>query len=203
MGALGMNPDTGEILDVRDLPRTIQALVDGVHPEVRSVQRLGELRLVTRSIAVVDPILHLHKSALVRHVPSGKHEVTLLLGDDPTVVGAAVVRFAEGKVATVERAVATWPFACDRAFSLASGLAGVVDYNGVNRLDPDRRAELSALAQLAPGSIGAIVSLPRLRRWSMMVCRPAPDGDGFYSSHWALDACDAPLALVVDFAVFG
>ena len=78
----------------------------------------------------------------------------------------------------------------------------LADYDEVNELDPIRTERLSLLSSLPPDVSGALVSLPRVRKWNAVVCRPAPDGNHFYSAHWALDAAGATLALILDFAAF-
>src|SRR5688572_11504991 len=102
MSILSVDPETGELTDPRDLPRTIRALLQG-HPQVRSVHELGKLRLPSGELSIADTD-HLHKRPLARRVPRRQHPVTLLCGDDPSEVGAVVIRFGEGTIAAVERA---------------------------------------------------------------------------------------------------
>ncbi|KYF85102.1 hypothetical protein BE20_25920 [Sorangium cellulosum] len=59
---------------------------------MRHVRPLGPLRLRSGSVSVADPVSHLHKQPLVQRAPRGQHEVTLLCGEDPSEVGAVVVR---------------------------------------------------------------------------------------------------------------
>lgn len=78
-------PETGEIVDTRDLTRTVMRLLDGTHSELRAVIPMGELSVVSkrnRHITVVDPIHNLHKQPLTRVVPAGKHEVSVVYAND-------------------------------------------------------------------------------------------------------------------------
>lgn len=87
-------------------------------------------------------------------------------------------------------------------YGVESGLVALLDYNEVNELDPIRTERLSLLASLASDVSGALVALPPVRKWNAVICRPAPDGNHFYSAHWALNAGGATLALILDFAAF-
>jgi hypothetical protein len=198
------HPETGEIVDRRDVPGTILELLRSPgHSQVRRVQKLGALRLRSGEVSIADPVSHLHKQPLVRGAPRGQHEVTLLCGEEPSEVGAVVVRFGEGEIVTVERAQGTWPYQDERTFSLPGGLGGIFDYAMASRLTPDGVREIASLVKLEDGQPGALISLPRVRTWNVALFRPSPAGDPFYSTWWALDGEGSPLALVVDCALFG
>ena len=196
-----MNPETGELSDRRDMPTVVSALLRRAHPQLADIRELGALRTTTGSLAVVDPIAHQHKQPLSRCAPKGEHPVSLCMTQGGEV-GAVLVSIAQGKVASVERATWVWPFADSVRYGVESGLVALLDYDEVNELDPIRTERLSLLASLASDVSGALVSLPRVRKWNAVVCRPAPDGNHFYSAHWALDAGGATLALILDFAAF-
>lgn len=199
MTILSENPETGELTDPRDLPRTIRALLQG-HPQVRSVHELGKLRLPGGEVSIADTD-HLHKQPLVRGVPRRQHPVTLLCGDDPTEVGAVVIRFGEGEVATVERAANTFPYHEDDRLGLKGTLCAVFDYRTAGNLR--KPEDVSALLVLGDAQPGALIAIPGLSRpWNVLVFRPALDGSTFYSLWWALDGDGSPLALVIDCAVF-
>lgn len=196
-----VNPETGELSDRRDMPTVVSALLRRAHPQLADIRELGALRTTTGSLAVVDPIAHQHKQPLSRCAPKGEHPVSLCMTQGGEV-GAVLVSFAQGEAASVERATWVWPFADSVRYGVESELVALFDYNEVNELDPIRTERLSLLASLASDVSGALVSLPRVRKWNAVVCRPAPDGNHFYSAHWALDAGGAPLALILDFAAF-
>ncbi|WP_272425168.1 hypothetical protein [Polyangium jinanense] len=197
-----VDPDTGEISDGRDFDRTIRALVTGAHPDVRKTMGMGHLRIASGEVAIADPIHHFHKQPLEREAPRGAHEISFLFGESDAHVGAVVLRFAEGEIASVERAAWTFPFREATVFGLASGLAAIFDYREVSELDPPRRPELMSLIELEDGEAGILVALPRIRKWNIALCRASPETGTFYSCHWALDRRGEPLALVVDFAAF-
>lgn len=199
--ALEANPETGELFDSRDIAATVTALFRRAHPQVVGIFSLGSFRTKSGRIAVVDPIAHLHKQPLVRRAPKGEHSVSLCTTRGGEV-GAVIVAFAQGEVASVERATWVWPFADASRFAVDSGLVALCDYEEVGELDPIRRERLSALTALTPDVPGALVALPGIRKWNVLVCRPAPEGNHFYSAHWALDTAGEPIALIVDFAVF-
>lgn len=196
-----VNPETGELSDRRDMPTVVSALLRRAHPQLADIRELGALRTTTGSLAVVDPIAHQHKQPLSRCAPKGEHPVSLCMTQGGEV-GAVLVSFAQGEAASVERATWVWPFADSVRYGVESELVALFDYNEVNELDPIRTERLSLLASLASDVSGALVSLPRVRKWNAVVCRPAPDGNHFYSAHWALDAGGATLALILDFAAF-
>lgn len=196
-----VNPETGELSDRRDMPTVVSALLRRAHPQLADIRELGALRTTTGSLAVVDPIAHQHKQPLSRCAPKGEHPVSLCMTQGGEV-GAVLVSFAQGEAASVERATWVWPFADSVRYGVESELVALFDYNEVNELDPIRTERLSLLASLASDVSGALVSLPRVRKWNAVVCRPAPDGNHFYSAHWALDASGATLALILDFAAF-
>ncbi len=196
-----VNPETGELSDRRDMPTVVSALLRRAHPQLADIRELGALRTTTGSLAVVDPIAHQHKQPLSRCAPKGEHPVSLCMTQGGEV-GAVLVSFAQGEVASVERATWVWPFADAVRYGVESGLVALFDYDEVNELDPIRTERLSLLASLASDVSGALVSLPRVRKWNAVVCRPAPDGNHFYSAHWALNAGGATLALILDFAAF-
>ena len=196
-----VNPETGELSDKRDMPTVVSALLRRAHPQLADIRELGALRTTTGSLAVVDPIAHQHKQPLSRCAPKGEHPVSLCMTQGGEV-GAVLVSIAQGNVASVERATWVWPFADSVRYGVESGLVALFDYNEVNELDPIRTERLSLLSSLPPDVSGALVSLPRVRKWNAVVCRPAPDGNHFYSAHWALDAGGATLALILDFAAF-
>ncbi|MDC0670179.1 hypothetical protein [Nannocystis radixulma] len=201
MTILVENPETGELTDPRELPRTIRALLQG-HPQVRSVHELGKLRLPGGEVSIADTH-QLHKQPLVRSVPRRQHPVTLLCGDDPTEVGAVVIRFGEGEVATVERALNTFPYDEDDRLRLQGKHCAVFDYRTVRNLHEPERERISALLVLGDEQPGALIAIPGLSRpWNVLVFRPALDGDTFYSMWWALDGEGSPLALVIDCALF-
>lgn len=196
-----VNPETGELSDRRDMPTVVSSLLRRAHPQLADIRELGPLRTTTGCLAVVDPISHLHKQPLSRRAPKGEHPVSLCMTQGGEV-GAVLVSFAQGEAASVERATWVWPFADSVRYGVESGLVALFDYDEVNELDPIRTERLSRLASLPPDVSGALVSLPRVRKWNAVVCRPAPDGNHFYSAHWALDAGGATLALILDFAAF-
>ncbi len=196
-----VNPETGELSDRRDMPTVVSSLLRRAHPQLADFRELGALRTRTGCLAVVDPISHLHKQPLSRRAPKGEHPVSLCTTQGGEL-GAVLVSFAQGEVASVERATWVWPFADSLRYGVESGLVALLDYDEVNELDPIRTERLSLLSSLPPEIPGAVVSLPRVRKWNAVVCRPAPDGNHFYSAHWALDAAGAPLALILDFAAF-
>lgn len=196
-----IDPETGELSDRRDMSTVVSALLRRTHPQVAGVVELGAFRTTTGELAVVDPIAHLHKQPLSRRAPKGEHPVSLCTTQGGEV-GAVLVSLAQGAVASVERATWVWPFADSTRYGTKSGLVALVDYNEVNELDPVRTERLSSLASLPPEVLGSFVSLPRVRKWNAVVCRPASDGNHFYSAHWALDAAGQPLALILDFAAF-
>lgn len=196
-----VNPETGELSDRRDMPTVVSALLRRAHPQLADIRELGALRTTTGSLAVVDPIAHQHKQPLSRCAPKGEHPVSLCMTQG-SEVGAVLVSIAQGNVASVERATWVWPFADAVRYGVESGLVALFDYDEVNELDPIRTERLSLLASLASDVSGALVSLPRVRKWNAVVCRPAPDGNHFYSAHWALNAGGATLALILDFAAF-
>ncbi len=196
-----VNPETGELSDRRDMPTVVSALLRRAHPQLADIRELGALRTTTGSLAVVDPIAHQHKQPLSRCAPKGEHPVSLCMTQG-SEVGAVLVSIAQGNVASVERATWVWPFADSVRYGVESGLVALFDYDEVNELDPIRTERLSLLSSLPPDVSGALVSLPRVRKWNAVVCRPAPDGNHFYSAHWALDAGGATLALILDFAAF-
>ena len=196
-----VNPETGELSDRRDMPTVVSSLLRRAHPQLADFRELGALRTRTGCLAVVDPISHLHKQPLSRRAPKGEHPVSLCTTQGGEI-GAVLVSFAQGEVASVERATWVWPFADSLRYGVESGLVALLDYDEVNELDPIRTERLSLLSSLPPEIPGAVVSLPRVRKWNAVVCRPAPDGNHFYSAHWALDAAGAPLALILDFAAF-
>lgn len=197
---LTTDPETGELGDPRDLPQTVLSLLRRDHPELGEVFDLGDLRAPSGCIAITDPVEHLHKQPLARRAPRGEHAVSLLRARDGEL-GAVVVSFGPGEVASVERVAWVWPFADARRFAVESGLVALFDYDRVGGLDPIQSSRFAALAALGPDRPAAIVALPRVR-WNAIVCRPPPSGNHFYSAHWALGPRDEPLALVVDFAVF-
>ena len=196
-----VNPETGELSDKRDMPTVVSALLRRAHPQLADIRERGALRTTTGCLAVVDPIAHLHKQPLSRRAPKGEHPVSLCMTQGGEV-GAVLVSFAQGEVASVERATWVWPFADSVRYGVESGLVALFDYDEVNELDPIRTERLSRLASLPPDVSGALVALPRVRKWNAVICRPAPDGNHFYSAHWALDAGGATLALILDFAAF-
>ena len=196
-----MNPETGELSDRRDMPTVVSALLRRAHPQLADIRELGVLRTTTGCLAVVDPIAHQHKQPLSRRAPKGEHPVSLCTTQGGEV-GAVLVSFEQGEAASVERATWVWPFADSVRYGVESGLVALFDYDEVNELDPIRTERLSRLASLPPDVSGALVSLPRVRKWNAVVCRPAPDGNHFYSAHWALNAGGATLALILDFAAF-
>jgi hypothetical protein len=196
-----VNPETGELSDKRDMPTVVSALLRRAHPQLADIREREALRTTTGCLAVVDPIAHLHKQPLSRRAPKGEHPVSLCMTQGGEV-GAVLVSFAQGEVASVERATWVWPFADAVRYGVESGLVALFDYNEVNELDPIRTERLSLLSSLPPDVSGALVSLPRVRKWNAVVCRPAPDGNHFYSAHWALNAGGATLALILDFAAF-
>jgi hypothetical protein len=196
-----VNLETGELSDRRDMPTVVSALLRRAHPQLADIRELGALRTRTGCLAVVDPISHLHRQPLSRGAPKGEHPVSLCTTQGGEI-GAVLVSFAQGEVASVERATWVWPFADSLRYGVESGLVALLDYDEVNELDPIRTERLSLLSSLPPEVPGAVVSLPRVRKWNVVVCRPAPDGNHFYSAHWALDAAGAPLALILDFATF-
>ena len=196
-----VNPETGELSDRRDMPTVVSSLLRRAHPQLADFRELGALRTRTGCLAVVDPISHLHKQPLSRRAPKGEHPVSLCTTQGGEL-GAVLVSFAQGEVASVERATWVWPFADSLRYGVESGLVALLDYDEVNELDPIRTERLSLLSSLPPDVSGALVSLPRVRKWNAVVCRPAPDGNHFYSAHWALNAGGATLALILDFAAF-
>ena len=196
-----VNPETGELSDKRDMPTVVSALLRRAHPQLADIRERGALRTTTGCLAVVDPIAHLHKQPLSRRAPKGEHPVSLCMTQGGEV-GAVLVSFAQGEVASVERATWVWPFADSVRYGVESGLVALLDYDEVNELDPIRTERLSRLASLPPDVSGALVALPRVRKWNAVICRPAPDGNHFYSAHWALNAGGATLALILDFAAF-
>ena len=196
-----VNPETGELSDRRDMPTVVSSLLRRAHPQLADFRELGALRTRTGCLAVVDPISHLHKQPLSRRAPKGEYLVSLCMTQGGEV-GAVLVSFAQGEFASIERATWVWPFADSLRYGVESGLVALLDYDEVNELDPIRTERLSRLASLPPDVSGALVSLPRVRKWNAVICRPAPDGNHFYSAHWALDAGGATLALILDFAAF-
>ncbi len=196
-----VNPETGELSDKRDMPTVVSALLRRAHPQLADIRELGALRTTTGCLTIINPIAHQHKQPLSRRAPKGEYLVSLCMTQGGEV-GAVLVSFAQGEVASVERATWVWPFADSVRYGVESGLVALFDYNEVNELDPIRTERLSLLSSLPPDVSGALVSLPRVRKWNAVVCRPAPDGNHFYSAHWALDAGGATLALILDFAAF-
>ncbi len=199
-----LRPDvTGEVRDARDVPSVVRALVAGEHPHARSVIDVGELRLPSGEIAVVDPVRHVHKQPLASRAPIGRHPTSLILGASGDVAAAMIVRFSNDRPARVERATFRWPFADEERFSLPSGYAAVFAYREVDPFVPLREAELAPLRTLAVGTAGNLVALPRVRKWNAALCRAPTVSDGFYTAWWALAADDEPVALIVDFAALG
>ena len=204
MSFLLADAKTGEIVDTRDLVRTVMRLLDGTHSALRAVVPLGELSITSkrnRNITIVDPIHHLHKQPLTRVVPAGKHEVSLAYANDTEHVAAAIVRFGRGAAVTIEQATWTFPFQECTRFSLDSGVAAIFDYGNANDLDVAKQEALAKLLEAQSRSAPAIVNLPRAR-WNAVVFRVATEGNGFYSCHWAKNETGELVALVVDFAVF-
>ena len=202
MSFLIADPNTGEIVDTRDLVRTVMSLLDGTHSALRDVVLLGELSIVSkrnRNITVVDPIHHLHKQPLTLVVPAGKHEVSLVYANGTEHAVAAVVRFGRGVPVTIERAAWTFPFQDCTRFSLESGVAAIFDYGSANDLGVAKEKEFAALLGAWSRGAPALVNLPRAR-WNAAVFRVATEGNGFYSCHWAKDIRGELVALVVDFA---
>lgn len=199
MTILSADPDTGELVDPRDLPRTIRALLHG-HPQVRHTHELGPLRLPSGQLSIAD-IDHLHKQPLVRRVPRRQHPVTLLCGDDPSEAGAVLIRFGAGEVEAVERVRGTFPFHDDERLHLAGPLCALFDAAAGAALPAPE--QVSAHLVLDDDRPGALISVPGARQpWNIAVIRPARDGSTFYSAWWALDAAGSPLALVLDCALF-
>lgn len=205
MSFLVADPNTGEIVDTRDVTNTVMKLVEGTHSALRDIITLGELSIVSkrnRNLTVVDPIHHLHKQPLTRVVPAGKHPVSLAYAKGTEHVAAAIVRFGESAAATIERASWTFPFQECTRFSLDSGIAAIFDYGSANNLNVAKEAEFAALLEAQSRGTPAIVNLPRAR-WNAVIFRVATEGNGFYSCHWVKDKSGELVALVVDFAVFG
>jgi len=204
MSFLIADPKSGEILDTRDLARTVMSLLDGTHSALRAVVSLGELSIVSkrnRNITVVDPIHHLHKQPLAHVVPAGKHHVSLAYANDTEHVAAAIVRFKSGAVVAIEQAAWTFPFQECTRFSLESSVAAIFDYVSANNLDVAKEKELAALLEAQSRGAPANINLPRAR-WNAVVFRVPIEGNGFYSCHWAKDENGDLVALVVDFAIF-
>jgi hypothetical protein len=203
MSFLIADPKTGEIVDPRDLTRTVMTLLNGTHSALRAVVPLGELSIVSkryRNITVVDPIHHLHKQPLTLVVPAGKHEVSLAYAHGTEHIAAAIVRFGKGVPVTIEQAAWTFPFQDCTRFSLESGVAAIFDYGSANDLNVAKEKEFEALLEAGSRGDPALVNLPRTR-WNAVVFRVAAVGNGFYSCHWAKDANGELVALIVDFAI--
>lgn len=193
------DPDSGEIRDHRDLEAVVRALVSRTARNIDE-RTLGTLRIPSGAVSVADPLNHLHKQSLVRRAPIGEHDVSTVHDSDASTLAALVVRFAEGDITAVERAVVSWPFADERVFSLASGCCAVFDSDPVAKLAPPKLEALTAMiASATRDAPAAVVSPPRARSWNIVVCRAPKQTDGYYSTHWALGR-SGPLALVVDFA---
>ena len=173
-------------------------------------QRAGLLHLSTGSIVACDALADPTHPAFARTAPPGDYPVYLYL-DESETVGLAAIEFASGEGVRIS----AWEEALLPGQSLdqlgAGEYFGYPSDAGCGSFgDRQTWAYLSEEAheELADAAVEKLNAV-KLLDWHVsettadnLILFESGYGDGFYSSHWGLDAAGRPVMLVTDFRVF-
>lgn len=170
------------------------------------IVRVGTIETPSGFLACDDPgSWQCGVSVFELEVPKGKHEIELVLGNNPEIVGAARVVFNRktgGTYADATRRLAEkQPGAKTHLISVDGGMVGLVDAAAVIALSRRERERLYGKVVEAKGE-------SRRRRAEFIALDNGPEmvaidsgcGDGGYFAFWQLDKAGRPLSLVLDFA---